>query len=102
MSGAERPQGDGFARPGRSTHTHERTGDRDPDGRTARTARDAFTQGLQLAAIVSALLALALAVLTATLLRRPAPPGDETDTSAVERGRPPTKLIAQLESCGAS
>ncbi len=47
-------------------------------------ARGAFTQGLHVAAIVAAALAITLAVATATMLRRPQPPAD-TETNSHRR-----------------
>jgi DHA2 family multidrug resistance protein-like MFS transporter len=64
-------------------------------------ATDAFTQGLHVAAIVSAVLAIAVAVLCATVLRR-AQPATELDThaqpSTSDRLRTPSP--AQAEPCG--
>jgi len=63
-------------------------------------ARDAFTQGLHVAAIVSAALAVALAVIAATVLRRAQPaPESETDTepSKSDQLRMPTP--AKVEPC---
>ena len=63
-------------------------------------ARDAFTQGLHVAAIVSAALAVALAVIAATVLRRAQPaPEAETDTepSKSDQLRMPTP--AKVEPC---
>ncbi len=63
-------------------------------------ARDAFTQGLHVAAIVSAALAVALAVIAATVLRRaqPAPEsGTDTEPSKSDQLRMPTP--AKVEPC---
>jgi len=63
-------------------------------------ARDAFTQGLHVAAIVSAALAITLAVIAATVLRR-APPAPEAEThtepSKDDQLRMPTP--AKVEPC---
>jgi MFS transporter, DHA2 family, multidrug resistance protein len=70
------------------------------DAPLVNVARDAFTQGLHVAAIVSAAVAIAVAVLCATVLRR-AHPATELDTharpSANDRLRTPSP--AQVEPC---
>src|SRR6266496_63417 len=63
-------------------------------------ARDAFTQGLHVAAIVSAALAVALAVIAATVLRRAQPaPESGTDTEPSKSDQLPMPTPAKVEPC---
>jgi DHA2 family multidrug resistance protein-like MFS transporter len=63
-------------------------------------ARDAFTQGLHLAAIVSAALAITLAVIAATVLRRVQPAEAETDTVPSTNDEARNGAASALEPCG--
>jgi MFS transporter, DHA2 family, multidrug resistance protein len=66
-------------------------------------ARDAFTQGLHLAAIVSAVIAVLLAVLTASVLRRAEQtPEPERDTRSFDPERPLAPLGPRAQPCGNS
>ncbi len=61
------------------------------------TARAAFTHGLHVTAIVSAAVAIALAILAATVLRSPQPVQEpETDVSQTD----PLRMRAHVEPCG--
>lgn len=64
-------------------------------------SRDAFTQGLHLAAIISAVLAVLLAVLAATVLRRGAA-AEENETRPVDSARRHAQLVPLAEPCGDS
>jgi DHA2 family multidrug resistance protein-like MFS transporter len=64
------------------------------------SARDAFTQGLHLATVLSAAIALLLAVLAATTLRRPAHASERReDARPPEPGRR-SRLVPRAEPCG--
>ena len=65
------------------------------------SAREAFAQGLHLAAIVSAVLAVLLAVLAATVLRR-RPAAEENGTRPVDSARGHAQLVPLAEPCGDS